>query len=167
MPHVAARDPLPQAPARTPVPRFPDHAQPLKKGGRAAHPLTAPPRAHRAQGFTLTELVVVMAILGAVIILLLPNLIATRDLARDTGAFVCARSLWHEAQATHVDDESLPYPSAQTLLTGPPTLRSCQDPALQVQTLPTNTDTFTYTVEHARGTVRVTATPEGLTRAPR
>lgn len=109
----------------------------------------------------------VMAILGAVIILLLPNLMGTRDRARDTGAFVCARALWHEAQATHVDDESVPYPSAQTLLAGPPTLRSCQDPALQVQTLPTSTDTFRYTVEHARGTVRVTATPEGLTRAAR
>jgi len=118
-------------------------------------------------GFTLTEILIVCAVLGAVLILLLPSLMGVRDRARNTGAYVCARSLWHEAQATHVDDESVPYPAADVLLVGPPRLRSCQDPGLEVQTLPTSTDTFTYTVEHTRGTERVTATPEGLGRGPR
>lgn len=118
-------------------------------------------------GFTLTELLIVMAIIGAVVILTLPNLVGTRDRARDTGAFVCARSLWHEALASRAEDENVPYGDAATFLAGPPPLRSCQDPALTIRTLAANAETFAYTVEHARGTKRMTVTPGGITRAAR
>lgn len=118
-----------------------------------------PPPRH-TQAFTLPELLMILAIIGILAVILIPNLIGARRPAYDTAALVCARTLWQHAIADHLDTPTEPFATAQTLIPRAPACLAT--PQLTIQTQSTLPTSFEYTVFHPGGRNLVTATLQGV-----
>lgn len=106
------------------------------------------PVSPRPPGFTLTEVLLVLGILGLLAALLAPNLIGARARAYDAAALTCARALKLAAVSDHLSRPEQPFPEAQSFRGS---VNECRDPALQVATLSVDADAFEYTVTHPQG----------------
>lgn len=124
-----------------------------------------PPPRH-TQAFTLIELLMILAIIGILAVVLIPNLLNARRPAYDAAALICARTLWQYAIADHLDTPAAPFATAQTLIPRAPACLAT--PQLTIQTQTTLPTTFQYTVFHPGGRNLVTATRQGIqvTRRP-
>lgn len=113
-------------------------------------------------GFTLVELLVIMAILGILITILMPNLLGARRAANDTVSLTCGRGLAQAAISAKLDggpDSS--YPTAQLLLQKP-ALRRCTDPLLTITTVSASTTDFKYLITHSSGNHTYVVTRQGI-----
>lgn len=120
-------------------------------------------------GFTLVELLIVLAIIGILVAVLIPNLLGARKHAYDTAALNCGRALATAAALWRVDHPTHPgYPAASDFHGSADKAerygtQPCHDPNLTVggDAVTTNVS-YVYTVHHASSPKTFTVTEQGI-----
>lgn len=115
-----------------------------------------------ASAFTLIEILVTISILSVLVALALPNLLRSRDLAYDTHAVTCNRTLM-TAQAMYHDEHHTYATQLDQLDPGP--ARVCRDVQVKAgigvstgrsvsgdQAITANDETYAFTTWHQQGT---------------
>ncbi|MFC4637171.1 pilin [Deinococcus hohokamensis] len=122
----------------------------------------------QTQGFTLIELMIVVAIIGILAAVLIPNLLGARKRAYDTAAVACARSL-ATAQGIALQDDSkykqIGNGANQINRTTDGVNQSCWQPDVYVADRSVTSGlvtTYTIDVWHAKGSRVITITPAAL-----
>jgi type IV pilus assembly protein PilA len=116
------------------------------------------------RGFTLTEILIVVAILAVLAVVLVPNLLGARGRAFDNGARACAAAL-QAAQAAVYTGNGFAYIGSYATLQDRPAARdalgdACDDVSVSITTA--NAQSFTATVRNLRGGVTYRVTPAGI-----
>ena len=113
------------------------------------------------RGFTLTEILIVVAILAVLAVVLVPNLLGARGRAFDNGARACAAAL-QAAQAAVYTGNGFAYLGSYATLQGRPAARDTLGDAcdeVSVSITAASSQSFTATVRHPRGGATYRVTP--------
>jgi type IV pilus assembly protein PilA len=111
-----------------------------------------------AKGFTLMELLIVIAIIAILAGVLIPNLNGARRRAFDAAALQCARTIALTAEASRIDTGNLNYNFDLSAVTAFDP-RSCDNTRMTIGGLPVNNRTsFSVTVKHNDGSRTFTVT---------
>ena len=97
-----------------------------------------------AAGFTLVEILITISIISILAMVLIPNLLAPRGLAHDTGTITCLKELGARQEAFATNE---PFEYDQTLVGD--SITACQRVAITVVTL--SSDDYHYRGVHDLG----------------
>ena len=102
--------------------------------------------AQSAKGFTLLELLIVIAIIGILSAVLIPNLLSARKRAFDAGTQSCLKEV-----ATKQELFAADYPFVYDPTFDPTTITTCKEIIFNPDPVVTDTS-YLYTAKHDRGT---------------
>ena len=112
----------------------------------------------RAQSFTRIEPLIVIAIIGILAAVLIPNLLGAQKRAYNTGATACGRSLQTAMAAYYIDKNT--YVGATPSKIMEDTSSGCSNNNVNIGT--TTQSDYTFTVSNTRGSKTYIITPSTI-----